>query len=127
MSTGMPNEQRNRFVPHRIYRHFKGDHYASIGTSRPVPRDELWAKANTNFFTNAVCSETRGGVILFKDEETGEYLHSIDDNDKVVAIYIALYGHFTTYIRDIDMFVSKTDKEKHKDATQDFRFEIVYY
>jgi hypothetical protein len=44
---------------------------------------------------------------------------------KQVMIYKALYGNCEVYIRDLKEFLSKTDKVKHPDSTQEYRFELV--
>lgn len=42
-----------------------------------------------------------------------------------MVVYQALYGDFKTYVRPLDMFLSKVDKEKHKDVLCEYRFELV--
>lgn len=46
-----------------------------------------------------------------------------ETNEKMV-IYRALYGENTLYARPYDLFISKVDKEKSPNVSQEYRFEL---
>jgi len=60
----------------------------------------------------------KGNYYLVEDIAT----HSEDNNKYVV--YRALYGDNGLYIRPLDMFLSKVDKEKYPNVKQTYRFEL---
>lgn len=52
---------------------------------------------------------------VFEHTETGEYM----------VAYKAMYGEYKQYVRPIDMFLSRVDKDKYPDIEQDYRFEFI--
>lgn len=46
------------------------------------------------------------------------------EDDKEYVVYRALYEDAKLYIRPLDMFLSKVDKEKYPDCKQEYRFQL---
>jgi len=59
----------------------------------------------------------------------GDYYIVIDtainnENSQEYVIYRALYGNGQLFIRCIEEFLSKVDKDKYPNATQTYKFEL---
>jgi hypothetical protein len=76
-------------------------------------------KINLEECKGQVFRHFKGDLYLLLDiaqhTETGEQL----------VIYKALYGECKVYARPIEMFLSKVDKEKYPNVTQEYRQEIA--
>lgn len=51
--------------------------------------------------------------------------NDMDDGPRQLVVYEALYGKHLIWVRPYDLFISKVDKEKYPDSTQEYRFELV--
>ena len=60
----------------------------------------------------------KGDLYLVED-----IVYHSETKEKLV-LYRALYGSGLRYVRPYDMFLSKVDKVKYPDISQEYRFEI---
>ena len=67
---------------------------------------------------NAIYKHFKGDYYIVEDVA----IHS-ETNEKYV-VYRGLYGENKLYIRPMDMFLSKVDKEKYPEVKQEYRFEL---
>ena len=67
---------------------------------------------------NGIYKHFKGDYYLVEDIA----IHS--ETKENYVIYRALYGERELYIRPMDMFLSKVDKEKYPNVKQEYRFEL---
>lgn len=60
----------------------------------------------------------KGDYYLVEDVAT----HS--ETGEQYVVYRELYGDTKLYIRSLDMFLSRVDREKYPDVEQEYRFEL---
>lgn len=67
---------------------------------------------------NGIYKHFKGNLYLVED-----IVYNSETEEKMV-LYRALYGDCSRWVRPYDMFVSKVDKEKYPNVTQEYRFEL---
>ena len=67
---------------------------------------------------NTIYRHFKGDLYLVMDI----VIHS-ETKEKMV-LYKGLYGDCLTYVRPLEMFLSKVDKEKYPNVKQEYRFEL---
>ena len=48
-----------------------------------------------------------------------------ENHDRKLVVYQGLYDDKPIWVRELDMFLSKVDKEKYPDVLQIYRFELI--
>ncbi|MCC0679528.1 DUF1653 domain-containing protein [Clostridioides sp. ES-S-0005-03] len=123
-------ERRLKFPS--IYRHFKGGFYAVMGVSKKIDGNKLEEMLKTAYFDEKYIenyrfisrhTETNDTVVIYKDNKGNFYHHGSDDNSTDLVIYKTLYDATGVYSRPIEIFLSKVDKEKYPNVSQEYRFE----
>ena len=104
-----------------IYRHFKGDFYATMGISIPCDVEKI------DVLTFARCvktthTEEEKTIIVYIDS-VGNMVHSNKLEASNMVIYKSLYDDSGIYARPYDMFASEIDKEKYPNYLTKYRFE----
>lgn len=110
--------------PNQIYRHFKkGDYYATLGVSKPIDREEFEEILNCTVKRVYHTELNRNIVIVFKDNK---YYHNINVSEDELVLYVPLqFSDYPIYARPKEMFLSTVDRDKYKNATQEYRMELI--
>ena len=67
---------------------------------------------------NRIYRHFKGDLYLVED-----IVYHSETKEKMV-LYRALYGTGKRYVRPLDMFASKVDREKYPNVKQEYRFEL---
>ena len=116
--------------PNQIYRHFKGKYYATLGVSKPIKEEEFGLLISKSGLDKSIKTQyifhtelERQIIVIQKD---GELYHRSHNSEDELVIYTPLYfSDYPVYARPKEMFLSKTDLNKHPEATQEYRMELV--
>lgn len=110
--------------PNQIYRHFKGKYYATLGVSTPISEREFSKLLPVHHMKQVYHTELERNIMIIQ-KYNKLYHRDIFSEDELV-IYTPLYfSDYPIYARPKNMFLSKTDLNKHPEATQEYRMELV--
>lgn len=120
-------EQMKSIKKHRklkypcVYRHFKGEFYATMGVSKACNIDELDFTKFQNYI-KAHHTEQKNIVIVYVNNN-GDMFHSQDVEAEELVLYKSLYDDSGVYGRPMKMFLSEIDKDKYPNYIGKYRFE----
>lgn len=123
-------ELTERTSSNQIYRHFKGKYYATLGVSKPIKEEEFGLIISKSGLDKSIKTQyifhtelERQIIVIQKD---GELYHRSHNSEDELVIYTPLYfSDYPIYARPKDMFLSKVDKKKYPEVTQEYRMELV--
>lgn len=123
-----------------VYNHFKGKQYIVVGVSYPdttmyeelkfqrinlAHRELVDQKVSvfTEDTNNAITSYARPRISSDLETLSGIYFHDSAKYSGMLVLYMSLYDKPVIWSRPVEMFLSKVDKKKYPQATQDYRLE----
>lgn len=125
-----------------VYNHFKGKQYVVVGVSYPdtimykelkfqrvnLAHKELVDKKASVFTedtNNYIISYSRPRISSDLESLSGIYFHDSAKYPGMLVLYMSLYDEPTIWSRPVGMFLSKVDRDKYPQATQDYRLEPI--
>lgn len=115
----------NIFKKYGVYKHFKGNYYATMGISKPMGNNEFWGISNMSGTKGYSVTHTeQNDISVITVYYNGEYYHSDLVGQDLLVLYKSLYDDTGIYARPLSMFLSKVDKTKYPNCNQKYRFEL---
>ncbi|HFL3653771.1 TPA: DUF1653 domain-containing protein [Clostridioides difficile] len=121
---GLKRKERLKSKP-RVYEHFKGKFYVTLGISSPIVNEKELYKLKKDDSIHLV-------PINVKHTETDKDIRIFIINNKVyhlknecedeLVLYKSIYLDNKLFLRPIDMFLSEVDKNKYPGVSQRYRF-----
>lgn len=115
-----------------VYKHFKGDTYCVVELSKPMELDEISELSSDDVRIDAYRvlhteKDTYIDIYGVSDGVDTFYYHNkrLEKKDLVIYKCVSNLDKFNVYARPLEMFLSKTDKEKYPYIEQEYRFELV--
>ncbi|MDM9944107.1 DUF1653 domain-containing protein [Clostridioides difficile] len=109
----------------RIYEHFKGKFYVTLGISSPIVNEKELCKLKKD-------DNIRLIPINIKHTETEKDIRIFIINNKIyhlkneckdeLVLYKSIYLDNKLFLRPIDIFLSEVDKNKYPEVSQRYRF-----
>lgn len=107
----------------KMYKHFKGAYYFTLGISKPVNVLNSIGKFK---FIRVKHTETHEEFDVLLNLESKQMFHNYKISEATFVIYRNAYENVDTiWARDIEMFSSKVDEEKYPKFADKYRFEEV--
>ena len=115
------NSGRKYPLPFERYKHFKGNMYQIIGIAKASNIAEGCR------LLEAIHTEKGVKIPIISNDFPRNMLVTFQEPYMEIGqefvVYQALYGDFNIYVRPLEMFLSRVDKDKYPDVEQIWRFE----
>lgn len=109
--------------PNKLYKHFKGEYYFTLGVSNPV---NVLNSIGKYKFIRVKNTETHEEFDVLLNLESKQIYHNQNISGKTFVIYRNAYLNTgDIWAREIEVFSSKVDKEKYPEHEGKNRFEEV--